>query len=172
MEIVPMLPEHAPEVLAIYQAGVDGGNATFETAVPAWERFSAGKLPEHRFVARDAERVLGWAALSPTSERPVYAGVAEVSIYIDPAAQGRGAGRALLGALIDSSERGGLWTLTAGIFPENAASVRLHESAGFRFVGVRERLGRHDFGGRSVWRDVALYERRSPSIGGPPTPDG
>jgi phosphinothricin acetyltransferase len=160
-----MLPEHAAEVLAIFQDGIDGGNATFETAAPTWEKFSSGKLPGHRFVARDAERVLGWAALSPTSDRPVFAGVAEVSIYILPAAQGRGAGRALLGAVIDSSERGGLWTLQAGIFPENTASLRLHEALGFRLVGIRERMGRHDFGGRSVWRDVALLERRSPSIG-------
>ncbi|WP_225993111.1 GNAT family N-acetyltransferase [Actinomadura rudentiformis] len=161
MEITRMLPEHADEVLAIFQAGIDSGNATFETTCPAWEKFSAGKLADHRFVARDADRVLGWAALSPISDRPVYAGVAEVSIYIHPEAQGRGAGRALLGALIDSSERGGLWTLQAGIFPENAASIRLHESLGFRLVGVREHLGRHDFGGRSVWRDVVLLERRS-----------
>nr|BFE28804.1 GNAT family N-acetyltransferase [Actinomadura rugatobispora] len=160
-----MLPEHAAEVLAIFQDGIDGGNATFETAAPTWEKFASGKLPEHRFVARDAERVLGWAALSPTSDRPVFAGVAEVSIYIHPAARGRGAGRALLGAVIDSSERGGLWTLQAGIFPENTASLRLHEALGFRMVGIRERMGRHDVGGRSEWRDVALLERRSPSIG-------
>ncbi len=160
-----MLPEHAPEVLAIYQHGIDGGNATFEAAVPDWAVFSAGKLAEHRFVARDAEQILGWAALSPTSARPVFEGVAEVSIYIHPDAQGRGVGRALLGALIDSSERGGIWSLLAGIFPENTASLRLHEALGFRLVGVRERIGRHDFGGRSVWRDVVYLERRSTVAG-------
>ncbi|GAA2587303.1 GNAT family N-acetyltransferase [Actinomadura fulvescens] len=156
-----MLPEHADEVLDIFQAGIDSGNATFETACPTWAAFSAGKLAGHRFVARDAERLLGWVALSPISDRPVFAGIAELSIYIHPAAQGRGVGRALLGTVIDSSERGGLWTLQAGIFPENTASIRLHESLGFRHVGVRERMGRHDLGGRSVWRDVVLLERRS-----------
>ncbi|WP_307796650.1 GNAT family N-acetyltransferase [Actinomadura barringtoniae] len=160
MEITPMLPEHADEVLAIFQAGIDGGNATFETAAPAWEKFDAGKLPGHRFVARDAERVLGWAALSPISDRAVFSGVAEVSIYIHPEAQGRGVGRTLLGALIDSTDRGDVWTLQAGIFPENAASIRLHEAFGFRMVGVRERMGRHDFNGTSEWRDVAFLERR------------
>ncbi|MFB4314633.1 GNAT family N-acetyltransferase [Actinomadura sp. 21ATH] len=164
MEILPMLPEHAGEVLAIFQSGIDGGNATFETAAPSWDRFDAGKLAAHRFVARDADRVLGWAALSPISERACFAGVAEVSIYIDPAAQGRGVGRALLGAVIDSSERGGLWTLQAGIFPENVASIRLHEALGFRTIGVRERMARHEFGGTSRWRDVAFLERRSPVI--------
>ncbi|MFI0349254.1 GNAT family N-acetyltransferase [Actinomadura sp. 9N407] len=164
MEIVPMLPEHAAEVLAIFQSGIDGGNATFEKAAPDWPRFDAGKLAGHRFVARDAERVLGWAALSPISDRAVFAGVAEVSIYIDPEAQGRGVGRALLGAVIDSSERGGLWTLQAGIFPENVASIRLHEALGFRTLGVRERMGRHDFNGESRWRDVVFLERRSPAI--------
>jgi phosphinothricin acetyltransferase len=160
-----MLPEHADEVLAIFQYGIDGGNATFEKAAPDWAKFDAGKLAGHRFVARDAERVLGWAALSPVSDRPVYAGVAEVSIYIAPEAQGRGVGRALLGALIDSSERGGLWTLQAGIFPENVASIRLHEALGFRSIGVRERMGRHDFKGESRWRDVVLLERRSSVAG-------
>ncbi|SEG09486.1 phosphinothricin acetyltransferase [Thermomonospora echinospora] len=156
-----MLSEHADEVLAIFRAGIEGGNATFETAVPSWAGFSAGKLPGHRFVARDAGRVLGWVALSPTSTRAVYRGVVELSVYVHPGAQGRGVGRALLGAVIDSSERAGLWTLRAGIFPENTASLRLHEAFGFRRVGVHERVGRHDFGGQSRWRDVVLLERRS-----------
>ncbi|MFC9973240.1 GNAT family N-acetyltransferase [Spirillospora sp. NPDC127200] len=164
MEITPMLPEHADAVLAIFQAGIDGGNATFETACPTWEKFSSGKLPEHRFVACEDGRVLGWVALSPISDRPVFAGVAEVSIYIDPGAQGRGLGRALLGAVVESSERGGVWTLQAGIFPENAASIRLHEAFGFKTLGVRERMGRHDFGGERRWRDVVLLERRSPLV--------
>ncbi|HEX2316493.1 MAG TPA: GNAT family N-acetyltransferase [Thermomonospora sp.] len=159
-----MLPEHADAVLAIFAEGIEGGDATFETTVPSWTEFSAGKLAAHRFVARDAERVLGWVALSPTSSREVYRGVAEVSIYVAAGAQGRGVGRALLGAVIDSSERAGLWTLQAGIFPENTASLRLHEAFGFRRVGVRERLGRHDFGGRTRWRDVVILERRSPVV--------
>ncbi len=160
-----MLPEHAAEVLGIFRLGIEGGNATFDTEVPTWERFDAAKTPEHRFVARDAERVLGWVALSPISPRPVFAGVAEVSIYIHPAAQGRGVGRALLGAVIDSSERGGVWTLQAGIFPENAASLHLHQALGFRVLGVRERMGAHTFGGRRVWRDVVFLERRSTVAG-------
>ncbi|MBW8482377.1 GNAT family N-acetyltransferase [Actinomadura sp. PM05-2] len=159
-----MLPEHADQVLAIFQAGVDGGNATFDTAAPTWEHFSAAKLPDHRLVAVEDGRVLGWVALAPISARPVFAGVAEVSIYIDPGAQGRGVGRALLAAVIDSSERGGLWTLQAGIFPENAASLALHEKHGFRTIGVRERMARHDFKGASRWRDVVFLERRSPVV--------
>ncbi|MBC6460985.1 N-acetyltransferase family protein [Actinomadura sp. HBU206391] len=159
-----MLPEHAGDVLEIYQAGVDGGNATFETAAPTWAKFDEGKLRDHRFVALGPEGALGWAALSPVSGRCVYAGVAEVSVYVHARAQGQGVGRALLGALIDSTERAGLWTLQAGIFPENEASIRLHEAAGFRVVGVRERIGRHEFAGRNRWRDVVLMERRSPVI--------
>ncbi|WP_433336382.1 N-acetyltransferase family protein [Spirillospora sp. CA-294931] len=161
MQISPMRPEHAAEVLAIYQAGIDGGNATFETRVPTWEAFTSGKLADHRFVAADAERVLGWAALSPSSPRPCYAGVAEVSLYIHPGAQGRGVGRALLGTLIDSSERGGFWTLEAGIFPENVASLHLHRSLGFREIGVRRRVARHHHAGVSRWRDVVSLERRT-----------
>lgn len=164
VNITPMRPEHGPEVLAIFQHGIDGGNATFETAPPTWEKFSAGKLPDHRFVAVEDGRVLGWAALTPVSDREVYRGVAEVSIYLHPDAQGRGLGRTLLETLIESSERGGLWTLQAGIFPENTASIRLHEACGFKLLGVRERIGRHEFGGASRWRDVALLERRSPVV--------
>ncbi|MFC0039852.1 N-acetyltransferase family protein [Actinomadura rayongensis] len=165
MEIAPMLPEHGPDVLAIYQHGIDGGNATFEDAAPDWAEFSAGKLPDHRFVALDGAEVLGWVALAPTSGRPVYWGVVENSVYVHPKACGRGVGRALLEAVIDSSERAGIWSILAGIFPENVASLRLHEQLGFRHVGVRERMGRHDFGGRSVWRDVVYLERRSTIAG-------
>jgi phosphinothricin acetyltransferase len=157
-----MTDADATEVLAIYQAGIDTGDATFETSAPDWVAFCAGKLAEHRLVAADAStgRVLGWAALSPVSDRCVYAGVAENSIYIDPKARGRGVGSALLDALVQSSERAGIWTLQTGIFPENAASVALHEKAGFRVVGRRERIGRHH--GR--WRDVLFMERRSPIV--------
>jgi phosphinothricin acetyltransferase len=155
--IAPLDARHWPQVQAIYQAGIDAGDATFESAAPSWEQWDGEHLSEHRLVALDGSRVLGWVALSPVSRRPVYAGVAEVSVYVDPGAQGHGVGRALLAAVIESSERGGIWTLQAGIFPENTASLVLHEQAGFRRVGIRERIGRHH--GR--WRDVVLLERRS-----------
>ncbi|HEY3009002.1 MAG TPA: GNAT family N-acetyltransferase [Micromonosporaceae bacterium] len=158
----PMADADAEEVLAIYQAGIDTGDATFETATPSWDSFVAGKLSAHRLVAIDPStgRVLGWAALSRVSNRCVYAGVAENSIFIHPDARGRGVGTALLAALVESSERAGIWTLQTGIFPENAASLALHERAGFRVVGRRERIGKHH--GR--WRDVVFLERRSPVV--------
>ena len=149
-----------PAVRAIYEAGIATGNATFETAVPDWPDWDAAHLPEHRLVARQDGRVLGWTALAPVSDRCAYAGVAEDSIYVAPEAQGSGVGRALLEAVVASAERGGIWTVQTGIFPENQASVRLHQACGFRVVGVRERLGR--LHGR--WRDVLLLERRSPTI--------
>jgi phosphinothricin acetyltransferase len=157
----PMTADHARAVLSIYQAGLDAGNASFETTAPAWAAFDAARLADHRFVAVDAdETVAGWVAVSPTSARAVYAGVVEHSIYVDPAAQGRGAGRLLLDALIASTEAAGIWTIQSGIFPENAASLALHRRAGFRVIGTRERVGRHH--GR--WRDVVLLERRSPVV--------
>jgi L-amino acid N-acyltransferase YncA/ubiquinone/menaquinone biosynthesis C-methylase UbiE len=157
--IRPMRAADAAGVLAVYQAGLDTGQASFETTAPAWEAFDAGKLPLHRHVAADAAtgQVLGWAAASPVSSRCVYAGVIEHSVYVDPGQHGRGIGGALLGALIASSEDADVWTVQSGVFPENAASLRLHERAGFRVVGIRERVGCHH--GR--WRDVALIERRS-----------
>lgn len=160
-----MSAEHAGEVLAIYRLGMDGGNATFDTECPTWEQFDASRMKDHRFVARDGERVLGWVVLSRTSARPSYRGVAEVTIYVHPEAQGRGVGRALLAAVIDDSERAGFWTLQAGIFPENTASMALHESMGFRVVGVRERVGLHQFQGQATWRDVVMLERRSQAVG-------
>ena len=161
VQIAAMLPEHAADVLAIYQAGIDEGQATFETAAPAWEAFDAAKLPEHRHIALGADgSVLGWVAASSVSERCVYAGVVEHSVYVHPDARGRGVGRALLEALIASTEAAGIWTIQSGIFPENAASLALHERVGFRAVGVRERLGRH----HGVWRDVVLIERRSNTV--------
>ena len=164
MTIRPMVPADAVAVLAVYQAGLDGGNASFELRAPEWAVFDAGKLPGHRFVAVDAERtVVGWVAVSRVSSRPVYAGVVEDSLYVDPAAQGRGAGRALLNALIDSTEAAGIWTIQSGVFPENTASLALHEGCGFRVVGVHERVGRHVTRGNQ-WRDVVLLERRSPAI--------
>lgn len=160
--IAPMLPEHAGQVLAIYQAGIDEGDATFETAAPDWETFDAAKLPEHRLVALDdtGARVLGWVAVAPTSSRAAYAGVVEHSVYVHPAARGQGVGLALLTALIGSTEAAGIWTLRSGIFPENAASLALHRRAGFRVVGTRDRPGRL----HGKWRDVVLVERRSPVI--------
>jgi L-amino acid N-acyltransferase YncA len=159
--IVPLRPAHWPAVAAIYAQGIGSGDATFETEVPSWESWDAGHLPEHRLVAVDGEDVLGWAAVSPTSSRCVYAGVVEHSVYVAPNAQGRGVGRALLDALIASTEAAGIWTLQGGVFPENAASRALHAACGFRVVGTRERLGRTVDG---TWRDVVLLERRSPLI--------
>jgi len=157
-----MTAAHAAAVLDIYRSGIEEGNATFETRLPDWESFSAARLPAHRYVAVEPEDggVLGWVAVSATSARPVYAGVVEHSVYVDPAARGRGVGRRLLEALIASTEAAGIWTIESGIFPENAASVALHRAAGFRVVGLRERLGCHH--GR--WRDVMLIERRSPAL--------
>ncbi|MFE4355554.1 GNAT family N-acetyltransferase [Kitasatospora sp. NPDC056800] len=165
-----MTAAHAEQVLAIYRFGIDGGDATFETAPPNWEAFDVARLAEHRFVALDghgvgdgdgAGRVLGWAAVARVSDRCAYAGVVEHSVYVHPEARGRGVGAALLEALIASTERAGIWTIQSGIFPENTASLALHARAGFRVVGTRERIGRRD--GR--WRDVVLLERRSPTVG-------
>jgi phosphinothricin acetyltransferase len=158
MAVTAMLPAHADAVLAIYQQGIDGGDATFATEAPTWAEFDAGHLPEHRFVAVDGDQALGWVACSPTSRRAVYAGVVEESVYVHRDGQGRGVGRALLNAVIASTEAAGVWTLRAGIFPENAASLALHERLGFRVIGVTERVGRFRDG---RWRDVVLLERRS-----------
>ncbi len=160
VQIRPMTARHAPAVLTIYQAGIDEGNATFETRAPAWDQFSASRLAGHRYVAVSQDEVVGWIAASAVSDRCVYAGVVEHSVYVHPGARGQGAGRRLLDALIASTEAAGIWTIQSGIFPENAASAALHQAAGFRVVGIRERLGLHH--GR--WRDVVLIERRSPAI--------
>ncbi|MFF5393203.1 GNAT family N-acetyltransferase [Streptomyces sp. NPDC013012] len=159
--VVPLTAEHADQVIAIYQAGIDEGNATFETAAPTWEQFDAGKLPEHRFAAvNETGRLLGWIAASRVSERSAYAGVIEHSVYVRPDARGRSVASALLKALVDSTEAAGIWTIQAGIFPENTASLAVHERAGFRVIGTRERIGRH----HGVWRNVMLVERRSPAV--------
>lgn len=162
VRVVPLTEAHWPAVREIYALGIATGESTLEPEPPDWDRFDAGKLADHRYVALDdAGTVLGWVAVSPTSERAVYAGVVEVSVYVHPDAHGRGVGRTLLAALLDSADRGGLWTVQAGVFPENTASVALHTSAGFRVVGRRERLGRMTHGPRAgTWRDVLLLERR------------
>ena len=161
VETRDLRPEHWPEVAAIFRAGIDSGNATFETATPSWEEWDRAHLPGLRVVAVDGESVLGWAALSRVSSRACYAGVAEVSVYVAPDAAGRGVGRTLLDALIARAEDAGIWTIQAGIFPENAASLALHEKCGFRVVGTRERIGQLN----GVWRDVVLMERRSRRVG-------
>jgi L-amino acid N-acyltransferase YncA/2-polyprenyl-3-methyl-5-hydroxy-6-metoxy-1,4-benzoquinol methylase len=160
--IRPMRPADAGQVLSIYQAGLDTGHASFETAAPAWEAFDAARLSLHRHVATDPSgQLLGWVAAAAVSDRRVYAGVVEHSVYIRPDARGRGIGDALIAALIDSTESAGIWTIQTGIFPENTASIRLHERAGFRVVGTRHRIGCHH--GR--WRDVTFLERRSSITG-------
>lgn len=152
-----------PAVRPIHEAGIATGDATLETEAPAWAAWDAAHRSDCRLVAVDtADTVLGWAALTPVSGRCVYGGVAEVSVYVAPAAQGRGVGRALLERLVAESEAAGLWTLQASILVENSASLALHERCGFRRVGVRERLGRDRIG---RWRDVVLLERRSEVVG-------
>lgn len=158
MQIEPMTAAHSDAVLAIYQAGIEEGNATFETQAPGWAEFGAAKLPGHSYVAVVAGDVLGWVAVSAVSDRCVYAGVVEHSVYVHPGARGQGVGRTLLDTLIASTEAAGIWTIQSGIFPENTASLALHQAAGFRMVGIRERIGQH----RGRWRDVVLIERRSP----------
>jgi L-amino acid N-acyltransferase YncA len=173
--ILPMVPDLWPAVREIYAEGIATGNATFETELPDWEKWDSSHRKDCRLVALEpfeedvAEllippsqlKVLGWAALSAVSARRVYRGVAEVSVYVAAAARGRGIGKALLDALVLESEVNGIWTLQAGIFPENAASIALHQSCGFRKVGVRRRIGKLG----DTWRDVLLLERRSEKAG-------
>lgn len=172
--IMPMPPDLWPAVREIYREGIVTGNATFETELPEWERWDSNHRKDCRLVAlepfqQDSEfvipledvTVIGWAALSPVSGRLVYRGVAEVSVYVAEAARGRGVGKALLRALVGESERNEIWTLQAGIFPENVASIELHKSCGFREVGVRRRIAKLG----EVWRDVLLLERRSANVG-------
>jgi L-amino acid N-acyltransferase YncA len=152
-----LLLGHWPEVARIYGVGIATGNATFETEVPTWQRWDGAHLPDHRFVALRDGKVVGWVAVSPTSDRCVYGGVVENSVYVDEHARGQGVGRLLLERLIASTEAAGIWTIQTGIFPENTPSIRLHERVGFEIVGRRKRLGKL----AGVWRDVLLLERRS-----------
>ena len=159
----PMRSEDWSVVERIYAAGIATGQATFETATPSWAEWDAAHLASPRLLAEQDGVVLGWAALSPVSRRPVYRGVAEVSVYVAPEGQGRGVGRKLLDWLIRASEEAGFWTLQASVFAGNEPSLRLHERAGFRLVGVRERIAQRD--GR--WHDTVILERRSPVVGSP-----
>lgn len=160
--IEPMHPSDWPAVVRIYEQGMATGNATFETTVPEWEAWDATHRTNCRLVARDSTgQVIGWTALSPVSKRPAYAGVAEESIYIASEAQGKGIGKKLLRAVIEASEQAGIWMLQTSIFPENKASIALHEACGFRVVGIRERIAQRD----GIWRDTVLMERRSQVAG-------
>jgi L-amino acid N-acyltransferase YncA len=160
VQVRPLAESDWPAVVAIFEEGIATGDATFEAKAPSWEAWDAAHA-DLRLVAESDDEVLGWTAVSATSDRCCYRGVAEESVYVAASARGRGVGRALLDALIARSEAAGIWTLQAGIFPENKPSVRLHLGCGFRLVGVRERLGELD----GVWRDVLLLERRSEVIG-------
>lgn len=160
-KVVAMQPDDWNEVRRIYEEGIATKNATFETDVPEWDAWDNSHIEECRLVARTEDAVVGWAALSKVSGRCVYAGVAEVSVYIAAMAQGKGIGKALLGELIRQSEQHGFWTLQAGILRENASSRALHKACEFREVGYRERIGQLD----GTWRDVILMERRSTIVG-------
>jgi L-amino acid N-acyltransferase YncA len=161
MLITNLLAEHWPSVKAIYESGIATGNATFQTTAPEWDEWDKGHVVACRLVAIENDQILGWAALSAVSGRCVYAGVAEVSVYVHPNARGKGVGDQLLRELIGESEKHGFWTLQAGIFPENAPSVRIHEKNGFRILGRREKIGQMN----GKWRDTLLLERRSLTIG-------
>jgi L-amino acid N-acyltransferase YncA len=154
-------PEHWPEVARIYEEGLETGNATFETSVPSWEDWDASHLPDHRLVAVRNGGVVGWAAVSSVSDRCVYGGVVENSVYVAGDVHREGVGRRLLEELIESTEQAGVWTIQTGIFPENEGSVALHERVGFEIVGRRKKLGKLN----GVWRDVLLLERRSDVVG-------
>jgi len=163
MKIHQMTPGHYPEVLRIYQEGIETGNATFEQAPPgSWQSWSEKFLSTLSIVCVEYEKVIGWAALSRVSSRAVYQGVGEISVYVAIEHQGKGIGKELMNELVCMSEEAGFWTLQAGIFPENIASVNLHKKAGFRIVGKRHKIGIMTYGPEAgKWRDVVLMERRS-----------
>jgi phosphinothricin acetyltransferase len=159
--ISEMTADDFPAVQAIYAAGIETGQATFETEVPDWERWDTAHLSAARLVARDGAEIVGWAALSPVSGRIVYSGVAEVSVYVARNRSGLGIGTTLMGALVEASEAAGIWTLQSSVFRENGATMALHHRHGFRQVGFRERIARH----RDVWRNTVILERRSEKVG-------
>lgn len=168
LTLARMEATHWPEVEAIYAAGIATGHATFESATPSWEAFDVGHLTDHRHVCLEADgTVLGWAAVSAVSDRAAYAGVVEHSVYVAPAARGRGVGRVLLAELIRSTEAAGVWTIQSSVFPENTASLALHRAAGFRRIGTRRRIARMTTGPLAgQWRDTVLLERRSAAVAG------
>lgn len=157
-----MTPEDWEQVAKIYKEGIDTGFATFETKVPDYQNWDEAHLSIGRLIAEENGILLGWAALSPVSSRCVYGGVAEVSVYVSHKARGKGIGKALMEALIHESENAGYWTLQSGIFPENEASIQLHQKVGFRFLGKREKVGKTHLG---IWKDNLLFERRSKTVG-------
>ena len=161
MEIIQMKPDHWPQVKAIYENGIATGHATFQTSAPEWEEWNSAHVKSCRLVAIENDKILGWAALTAVSGRCVYAGVAEVSVYVDEKVRGKGIGSALLYELIRESEEDNFWTIQAGIFPENMASIKIHQSAGFRIIGTREKIGQMN----GIWRDTILLERRSTTVG-------
>lgn len=161
MEITAIVKEHYPNISRIYKEGIETGHATFETTVPEWEDWDKSKLKHSRLAAIVDDTVVGWAALSPVNNRCVYGGVAEVSIYISNMHKGKGIGTALISKLIDDSEANGIWTLQSGMFPENEATVALHQRFDFRLVGYREKIGKLG----NTWRDTIIMERRSKTIG-------
>jgi len=160
MGIRNLVPSDWEQVKSIYEKGIATGNATFQTSAPTFEEWDDSHLKTCRFVDDQDGVIHGWAALTPVSSRCVYAGVAEVSVYVDPQFSGKGIGSGLLNELVKASEREGIWTLQAGIFPENASSLKIHEKAGFKTLGVREKIGKQ----HGTWRDTVLLERRSQTI--------
>jgi L-amino acid N-acyltransferase YncA len=158
MTIQPLTAEHYSSVKKIYEQGIATGQATFQTTAPEWQEWDQSHLAHSRLVAFENDEVVGWAALTPVSGRCVYAGVAEISVYIDERYRGKGVGKSLLQHLISESESHNIWTLQAGVFPENISSLKIHESLGFRKVGYREKIGQL----KGVWRDTVLFEKRSP----------
>lgn len=161
MKFKPLLAGHWPAVKKIYEEGIATGNATFQGLAPSWEEWDSSHVKSSRIVAIINGEVVGWAALTPVSGRCVYSGVGEVSVYVSESARGKGVGKALLGELIASSENDGFWTLTAGVFPENEASLRIHRQSGFKVLGIRERIGKLN----GVWRSTVFLERRSSVTG-------
>ena len=161
IEIKPLEPHHWNDVRRIYEEGLRTGNATFQTSTPEWEEWDKTHIQTGRLVAIENGNIIGWAALTPVSGRCVYGGVAEISVYVSENARGKGIGKELLKSLIEDSEANGFWTLQAGIFPENIASIKIHEATGFRVIGKREKIGQMN----GHWRDTVLLERRSKIVG-------